>query len=360
MLIARAPTRISFGGGGTDLPAYYERHGGLVVSATVDYAFHTLLEHSPRDGVQIRAADHRAHSHDPACQDLILDENLQLPNAVVDFFQPCNGLTVSLASEVPPGSGLGVCGSMTVSMIKALSFWCGIDLDPAAAADIACRIQIDEVGMPVGKQDQYAAAFGGLNAIEFSRSGVKVQPLILPPGVEDVLQERLMLFFTGISKSSSSILQHLREKVARDDPETLKALARIKVLAGDTGRALEQGDLVLFGELLHNSWTEKRQLVDGITNTFIDQCYQAARDRGATGGKISGAGGGGFLVLYCPEEYQDGVTESMEALGLRRWRLTLEHSGVQLMQARPWQRLGSDSVRWEPAPRPERQAIRAV
>lgn len=357
MLIARAPTRISFGGGGTDLPAYYERYGGLVVSTTIGYAFHTVLSTAPAEGVQILSADHRGHSKNVPQKDLILDENLQLPNAVVDFFQPRNGLVVFLASEVPPGSGLGVCGSLTVSMIKALSFWCGIDLEPASAADIACRIQIDEMDMPVGRQDQYAAAFGGMNTIRFSAEGVSVEPLRLPSGIEEALQERLMLFFTGVSRASSNILHQMRQRILDEDDEVLSSLGSIKDLASEMGTALKQGDLPLFGELLHRSWLNKRRLAEGISNSFIDQCYQVARDHGAVGGKISGAGGGGFLMLYCPEEHQEAVTRALEARGLHRWPLALDRQGVRLMQATPWQRPSSDVLRRDIEPRVERQAF---
>ena len=357
MLIARAPTRISFGGGGTDLPAYYGRHEGLVVSASIGYGFHTVLNTASGDGVQILSADHRALSKSTDCQDLILDEGLQLPSTVIDFFNPRKGLVVFLASEVPPGSGLGVCGALTVSMIKALSFWCGIDLEPAATADIACQIQIDRLEMPVGRQDQYAAAFGGLNQIRFSSEGVSVEPLRLAPETKETLEERLMLFFAGVSRSSSDILHHLRQGILDNNDEVLSRLGTIKELASKIGSALEEGDLPRFGELLHRSWLEKQHLVGGITTPLIDQCYRTAREHGAEGGKISGAGGGGFLLLYCGKERQDGVTEALERLGLRRWPLTLDHQGVQLMQVTPWQRLSSDSVPWETVETPERQGL---
>jgi D-glycero-alpha-D-manno-heptose-7-phosphate kinase len=352
--------RISFGGGGTDLPAYYERREGLVVSTSIGYGFHTLLNTAPGDGVQILSADHRAPSTSTDCQDLILDESLRLPRAVVDFFSPRDSLVVFLASEVPAGSGLGVCGASTVSMIKGLSFWCGIDLEPAAAADIACRIQIDKLGMPVGRQDQYAAAFGGLNRIRFSPDGVSVEPLLLPPGTSATLRESLMLFFTGVSRSSSKILHHLRQRILAGDDEVLSRLETIKGLASEIGNALEQGDLSLFGELLHRSWAEKQHLVKGISNPFIDQCYQTARDHGAGGGKISGPGGGGFLILYCVKERQKDVTQALRELGLHRWPLALDDQGVQLMQATPWQRLSSDTIRWDGAGRPERQHLRSL
>lgn len=339
LLIARAPTRISLGGGGTDLPAYYERYGGLVVSASVGYAFHTLLENTAAGCVQIRAADHQRGMEELPSSDGILDECLQLPTAIVDFFRPANGLKVLLACEVPSGSGLGVCGAQAVSMVKALSFWCGVDLDPAAAADIACQIQIDRMGAPVGKQDEYAAAFGGLNSIEFSGDAVSVVPLNLPTATESALQERLMLFYTGVSRASRGILDELQQGILDGDGKVLDKLKRIKDLAADTGRSLQRGDFDAFGELLHESWSVKRDLVNGISSDLIDECYELARTEGAKGGTLSGAGGGGFLILYCPEESQEGVTRALERLGVRRWSLALNHAGVQLMQAKPWQRL---------------------
>jgi D-glycero-alpha-D-manno-heptose-7-phosphate kinase len=137
-------------------------------------------------------------------------------------------------------------------------------------------------------------------------------------------------------------------------------LETIKGLASEIGNALEQGDLSLFGELLHRSWAEKQHLVKGITNPFIDQCYQTARDHGAGGGKISGPGGGGFLILYCVKERQKDVTQALRELGLHRWPLALDDQGVQLMQATPWQRLSSDTIRWDGAGRPERQHLRSL
>lgn len=356
MLIARAPMRLSFCGGGTDLPAYYEHHGALVVSTSIRYGFHAMLSTAPSDGVQILSADHRALCNPPTRDNVNQDEDLHLPRAVVDFFQPRDGLVIFLASEIPSGCGLGTCGAMTVSMIKALSFWCGVDLEPAAAAHIACQIQIDRLDVSLGREDLYAAAFGGTNRIKFSPDGVVVEPLRMRPGTEDALQERLMLFFTGVSQPSSDIRRRLRQEVLDRNDRVLGRLGTIKTLAAEMGTVLEEGDLRALGELLHRSWMEKRELVRGVTSAFIDQCYEAARSQGATGGKICGAGGGGFLLLCCPKRHQDRVTEAMEALGLRRWPLALDRRGVQLMQARPWHRLSSDTVRWETTPRPQAKA----
>lgn len=359
MIIARAPTRISFGGDATDFPAYYEQHGGLVVSTSIGYGVHTVLNTTHLDSVQLLSADHRALSTEATCGDLILDENLQLPSAVIDFFRPRSGLVIFLASEVPPGSGLGSCGALAISMIKALSFWCGIDLEPAAVADIACQIQIEKLDMPVGRHDQHAVAFGGLNRIRFSSDGVAVEPLRLTVETEDALQRRLMLFFVGSCQFPSRILQNLKQKILDEDEEVLTILGRIKEVTLAISEALTQGDLSIFGELLHRSWVGKQRLIDGMTNRFIDECYDLARDHGAVGGTVSGVGGG-FLVLYCREEHQERVTRALELRGLRRWPLTLDRQGVQLMEVTPWQRPGSDSLRWDTRPRLGSRAVEAV
>jgi D-glycero-alpha-D-manno-heptose-7-phosphate kinase len=335
VLIARAPVRISFGGGGTDLPAYYEEHGGLVVSTTISYYTYTILTPGWSDGVQIISADYRAICQRPTCEDLIWDGDLTLPKAVTYYFKIRGGLTIFMASQVPPGTGLGSSSSAAVSMIKALAFWCGLDLGPAEVAELACHIEIGKMKMPIGKQDQYAAAFGGLNCIRFSRGGVAVEPLRISPETHAALDRGLMLFFTGTSRESSTILRR-QEKASREgDERTMDRLDTIKALGLEIRKALEKGDLAAFGELLHQSWMNKREVTNGITNPFLDQCYQVARENGALGGKVTGAGGGGFMMLYCPQNQQAAVTEALTALGLQRRLFKLEKGGVQVMEASP-------------------------
>jgi len=338
IIVSRAPVRISFGGGGTDLPPYYERYGGLVVSAAIDYYVYTILSPSRDAPLQIISADYRAMVQSPICEDLIWDGDLSLLKAVVYHFNVQDGVTVFLASQIPPGTGLGSSGSVAVSMIKALAFWCGLDLSPAEVAELACYIEIEKMGMPVGKQDQYAAALGGLNHITFTKGGVSVEPLDLPLNIQQSLQKRLMLFFTGTSHTSSTILRHQTNASRRGDPAVIKRLHAIKELGLAIKAALKQGNLQEFGELLHQSWLNKRELSDNVTNSFIDKCYATALERGAVGGKITGAGGGGFLLFYCPEERQADVSGALENLGLQLRNFAFDMEGVQVMQAIPWQR----------------------
>ncbi len=336
ILIARAPVRISFGGGGTDLPAYYSRYGGMVVSTTINYYVYTILTADREDSVQIISADYRALCQRPTCEDLIWDGDLSLPKAITYYFGLNGGVNIFLASQVPPGTGLGSSGSVAVSMIKALAFWSGLDLDPAETAELACYIEIDKMGMPVGKQDQYAAAFGGLNCITFSEEEVTVEPLSLSARTRQALEEGLMLFFTGTSRESSTILRRQRKASLEGEEAMLCRLDAIKELGLEIRMALEREDLDAFGDLLHRSWVQKRGLVSGVTNAFIDQCYETAREHGALGGKVTGAGGGGFLMLYCPVERQGAVNDALAELGLQRRPFSFDDDGVQVMQALAW------------------------
>ena len=223
-------------------------------------------------------------------------------------------------------------------MIKALAFCCGLDLGPREVAEMACYIEIDKMEMPVGRQDPYAVAFGGLNSIAFDRNDVIVDPLDISENIVHRLQEDLLFFFCGPSSQSSEILRRQRQATQRGDPEILVRLARISELAQEVKNSLEAGDLKHFADALHRGWQEKRQLTTGITNAFLDRCYQVARESGALGGTLTGAGGGGILVLYCPQAQQPQVCEALEELGLEHWPCQLETEGVQLMQVVPWMR----------------------
>jgi D-glycero-alpha-D-manno-heptose-7-phosphate kinase len=336
MLIVRAPVRVSLAGGGTDLPAFYEEHGGLVVSTSIDKYAYVVVTPNDTDCVQISSSDYRAYFRQRRGEPPLRDSELSLPRAFLDEFGIDAGVSLFLASEVPPGTGLGSSGAVAVALAKALSALCRKEATKAHLAELASFVEITKLGMPIGRQDQYAAAFGGLNAIRFRRRGVEVEPLVLRADIVRALERRLLLFFTGSSRDSASILRRQRASMLRQDAATMDSLHRIRAMAETTIELLRSGDLDRYGALLHESWGVKRRLTGGITNAEIDGWYVLARSHGAAGGKLTGAGGGGFLLLYCNEEVQDAVTSALEQEGLVRMDFGFDDGGaVVLMNTLP-------------------------
>jgi D-glycero-alpha-D-manno-heptose-7-phosphate kinase len=195
----------------------------------------------------------------------------------------------------------------------------------------ACYIELEKLGMPIGKQDQYASAFGGLNLFQFGSDGVAVEPISLGAETWQTLQRNLLLFFTGSARHSTEILSKQSRSSAQEDPRVLAALHNVKTMTAQVKACLVKGDLDGFGELLHHNWQEKKRFAPGITNVRIDEAYHAACQHGALGGKITGAGGGGFLMLYCREQYQDAVTSALSRLGLQRMDFRFEQTGAQVL-----------------------------
>jgi len=331
MLIARAPVRISFAGGGTDLPAFFLKHGGAVVSATIDkYVYVVLTVHGGPE-LQILSSDYRTfYRHTPG-EALLWEGDLNLPKAILHEFGIDNGVSMFLASEVPPGTGLGSSSTLTVAAVKAVSAARGQILSKDQVARLATRIELEKMGMPIGYQDQYASAFGGLNFIEFDAAGARVTPLRTPPGTLEKLQTNLLLFFTGTARESSKILSRQRASTERDEGAVLQALNAVREMAYGLRDTLMRGDLTGFGEGLHNGWEQKKKFAAGISNPEIDQAYETARAHGAIGGKIAGAGGGGFMMVYCREGSQAAVTTALEAQGLRRMDFRFEEGGAQVL-----------------------------
>lgn len=312
-VIGRAPVRISFGGGGTDFEAFYSRFGGIVVSATIDryvYAIPTsdvIESYYWQNGRWWRQKD-------------ITWLRAAMKHLGMDG--------IRIASQVPPGTGLGSSGSLLVAMIKALG-GNRSSVEPVEIAELACHIEIDLMGMPIGKQDQYAAAFGGLNVIEFSKTGITVRPVMMPTHGVKTLEQRLMLFFLGNTRKSLSILEGQKQALEQGDKHTIRVLQQIGQLGRNIADSLRAGDLDRFGRLLDRSWQCKRTLAPDITNRVIDDYYNMAKRVGAMGGKLTGAGGGGFLVLYCHEEKQDNVTGALYNMGARRMRFKFDWEGAR-------------------------------
>lgn len=330
-LIARAPMRISFGGGGTDLEAYYSKYEGLVVSAAIDKYFYAVISENGSRSLQLISANYGTFHSQERVQDLVWDGNLALPKAVVDHFGLPIGHDVFMASEIPPGTGLGSSSAAAVCLCLALATKQGMQLSRKTLAEMASRLEIEKLGLPIGKQDQYASAFGGINVITFTRKGATVEPVNLPPERVRALERNLMLFFMGSSRSSSTILRQQRESTRRGDRVVLESLHAIKEMALEMRQALEQGDLPAMGTLLDLAWQRKKLLASTVTTPEIDEWYRVAKDAGALGGKVTGAGGGGFLLLYCPAERQAEVARRLHASGLHQMRFQFDFLGAHIL-----------------------------
>ena len=338
MLIVRSPVRISFGGGGTDLPSYYERFDGVVLSAAINKYFYTVLQKRTDGKIQIISADLRTmETWQNISRMEVCGNALEIPLAVLKEFGCEVSVNLFLASEIPPGTGLGSSASVCVNLTKLLATYHHLPLSKYDLAERAFHIARNVLGRPVGKQDEYASAFGGLNFISFYRDGkTQVEPLHLEPDLIRELQSSLMLFFTGESHHSWTILKEQEESTRKTDGGSVEYLHEIRKLAEPMKAALLAGELNQFGLLLHEGWEIKKRLSSKISNRQIDEMYEAALRNGAVGGKITGAGGGGFLLLFCQPSYQQNVRNALAAMGVREMGFEFDFQGAQVVANDPF------------------------
>lgn len=338
MLIVRTPVRISFGGGGTDIPAYYEKFGGAVLSTAINKHFYTILQRRTDGKVQVISSDLRAiETWEDITRMTGQGSDLEIPFSVLKEIGCAVSVSLFLASEIPPGTGLGSSASVCVNVLKTLATYLRMSLSKYELAERAFHIARTVLGKPVGKQDEYAAAFGGLNYMKFERDGsVIVEPLMLEPAVVRELQDSLMLFFTGSSHDSWEILVEQESSTHDEHGAAVESLHQIHELADEMRVALKSGDLRTFGSLLHQGWQAKRRVSSKISTARIDAMYEAARNAGALGGKITGAGGGGFLLLLCPEQQQPDVRAAMTQFGAREMTFDFDFHGAQVVADDPF------------------------
>ncbi len=326
---ARAPLRISFAGGGTDVPPYPEQAGGAVLSATIDWAAYASVHRGTDGSVHLSSPDLSTAAAISGRQELarvVLDDVLGSAEG---------GADVTLSCDAPPGSGLGSSSSLIVAMAAAMADLDGAPLGPYELAERAVRLERHDLGVPGGLQDQYAATFGGFNFIEFTGDGVLVHPLRLRSDVLAELHGSLVLVPAPVtSRRSSGILTRQIAATTARDAGTIERLDRLKALAIALRTSLLRGDLTGFAHLLHEGWTAKRELADGITTDGIDELYRHARDLGALGGKLLGAGGGGYLLLMVPFERRGGIIRALREAGAAPVNFAFTDSGVRTWRAR--------------------------
>jgi D-glycero-alpha-D-manno-heptose-7-phosphate kinase len=348
MLIVRTPVRVSFAGGGTDLPSYYDKYGGMVLSTSIDKYFYTVLTERDDGQTQVISSDLRTVE---SCERIEKMEfqgsDLEIPFAVLKHLRCDAGVNLFLASEVPPGTGLGSSAAVCVNLLKTLSVFLERELSEQDLAETAFHIAKDILRKPVGKQDEYAVAIGGLNVVHFQASGVTVEPLALSADSLVDLEQNLMLFFTGSARDSSEILAEQDRSVRSSQEDVVGALTALKELVLPMREALDTSDLGRFGRLLDESWKIKKKVSSRISSPRINQIYDAALAGGALGGKVTGAGGGGFLLLYCEKQKQDTVRAAMREFGLKEMKFRFDLAGTKVVYNNPF--YDSDShggVRW--------------
>jgi D-glycero-alpha-D-manno-heptose-7-phosphate kinase len=311
---AKAPLRVSFAGGGTDVPPFPAKEGGLVLSATVNrYAYGAL---APRADAQIgvESVDFGLSVNFGIDEELIFDGRLDLAKAAIRRMGR-GGYDLFLHSAAPPGSGLGSSSAVMVALIGLLKEFHGQALTDYEVAELAFRLEREDLGIKGGLQDQYAAAFGGFNFIEFEPDRVIVNPLRIPPDVTHELEHNMLLCYTGKTRASDRIIEDQTRRWEAGDEEAIAGLRAGKELAVAMKNALLQRRLNDFGELLGAAWEQKKRMSPHIANDLIDEAYEAARKEGALGGKVTGAGGGGYMLFYCPFRRKHRVANALIALG---------------------------------------------
>ncbi|HWY71050.1 MAG TPA: hypothetical protein VNX88_20455 [Terriglobales bacterium] len=338
MLIVRTPVRISFGGGGTDLPAYYQKFGGAVLSTAINKHFYTILQKRADDKVQVISSDLRVvETWADISRMSVKGSDLEIPLCVMKELGCAVSFNLFLASEIPPGTGLGSSASVCVNVLKTLTTYLGIPMSKYQLAERAFHVARNVLGKPVGKQDEYAASFGGLNFIRFAEDeSVTVEPLDLEPDLVRELESNLMLFFTGAAHHSWTILKEQEHSTRTKTGVAIDSLHEIRELADLMRATLKAGNLDQFGELLDKGWRAKKRVSQRISSSRIDEMYEAARGAGALGGKITGAGGGGFLLLYCPQPAQQAVRARLTALGAREMDFEFDFQGAQVVVDDPF------------------------
>jgi D-glycero-alpha-D-manno-heptose-7-phosphate kinase len=330
----KAPLRISFCGGGTDVLPYAAEQGGCVLNATIDrYAYATLVDHGRRDFV-VHSLDYNLTKQLHLERPLVYDGQLDLVKAAFKWLNLRQdsdevGFELHLHTDAPPGSGLGSSSAVVVAMINSFAEWYGISLSTYDKAHLAYVLEREELRIEGGMQDQYSAVFGGFNFVEFSADGVVVNPLRIPPEVVNELQYSLVLCYMGAPRLSAQIIGSQISNYEAGQDEVLTAMQRLKELTVAMKNALVRGRLDEFGSLLHEAWLSKKRMATEISTPQIEEAYEEARRCGALGGKISGAGGGGYMYFFCPDETRHRVGDRLEQMGLELTRFAFEPHGVQ-------------------------------
>jgi D-glycero-alpha-D-manno-heptose-7-phosphate kinase len=325
MIITRTPFRLTLGGGGTDLPSFYRDHGGFILGVGIDkYMYLNVNTPIVDDKIRVRYSKSELVDHVDEIEHTLAREALR-------FFKISNGIEIVSVADIPAGTGLGSSSCYVVGLLNGLHALMQRQVSPQQLAEEACHIELEILQKPIGKQDQFMAAYGGLSALNISRDGeVEVARVELDVDVLESLEQNILMFYTHEVRAAAAILTKQDDATRRNDKVVVSSLREIKEIGLEIHQAIARGNLRRFGELLDVHWQSKKRLSAGITNPQIDSYYAIARQNGAIGGKISGAGGGGFLMLYCEDE-KTRLREAMRTVGLRELKFRIDFEGSKVV-----------------------------
>lgn len=320
MIITKTPFRVSFCGGGSDMANFYEKYGGCVLSTSINkYCYISIHPYFNENQTLLKYSENE-----------LVDSPDQIKHRIfrqVLTDMGVHGVEISSTADIPGGTGLGSSSTFTVGLLNTLNCYNGKFVSKDKLAKLACEVEIEKLGNPIGKQDQYGAALGGLNFIKFNQDGsVSREPILMEGKTYKELQKNLLMFYTGTTRSANTILAEQTKNITSEDKA--KNLLKMCGLAKDMKVALENNDISSFGKILDEGWQLKKELASGIANPAIDEAYEIAMKNGALGGKLLGAGGGGFLLFYCEEEKQDQLKK---AIGLRELDFSFERDGTSVI-----------------------------
>ena len=320
MIITKTPFRVSFCGGGSDMANFYEKYGGCVLSTSINkYCYISIHPYFNENQTVLKYSENE-----------LVDSPNQIKHRIfrqVLTDMGIHGVEISSTADIPGGTGLGSSSTFTVGLLNTLNCYKGKFVSKDKLAKLACEVEIEKLGNPIGKQDQYGAALGGLNFIKFNQDGsVSHEPILMAGKTYKELQKNLLMFYTGTTRSANTILAEQTKNITSEDKA--RNLLKMCGLAKDMKVALENNDISSFGKILDEGWQLKKELASGIANPAIDEAYEIAMKNGALGGKLLGAGGGGFLLFYCEEEKQDQLKK---AIGLRELDFSFERDGTSVI-----------------------------
>ena len=331
MFLGMCPVRISFSGGGTDMPEYYNEFGGNVVTSTINHFTYVILNLRNDDLIQAFSSDFQIHNPSATLEKLESNPGMEITVASLKHLNFKTGANVMVCSDVPPGSGLGGSSSLTVNFVKTLSILNKLKWKNEKIAETSFHIERNVLQHPIGKQDDYIASFGGFNFIRFTKERIHVEPIKINKSAFDEFEENLLLFFIGNTRKNSIVLSNQLQNIKEKRKETIEALHYVKGLSEEMNSTLKQSNITHFGELLHKGWTAKKKFAKGVSNENVNKIYDAALENGALGGKLTGAGGGGHMLFYCEKQKRDRLIEKMKNIGLKHIKFKFDRDGPKVL-----------------------------